>query len=213
MTGGTKVYAHPYAFCPRFHVNRQGKRRRLSVPKGEEISEIEKAGGKIHLTSKPAETVPGVWTTGQVDRTTSFENVMSLPETDRLVIQVDGKETDDRILDDQALWMQVDDAGPCVITGCAHAGLINTLLHVEKIGALKQVNSVVGGTHLVGRSDDYLKATVAGLKQFGLKLISLCHCTGFKATATLWNAFPESFVLNYSGRTIEIGKEPKPRIF
>lgn len=52
----------------------------------------------------------------------------------------------------------------------------------------------------------------ADLKKFGLKLISPCHCTGFKATATLWRTYPETFVLNFSGRMIEAVKETKPRV-
>jgi len=212
MTGGVKVYAHPHTFLPRFHQDKTGKKRQLGVPKGEGISEIEKAGGTVLLTRKPTEIVPGVTTTGQIERTTSFERPLPISKTDRLVITVDGKETDDHILDDQALWMQVDGIGPYVITGCAHSGIINTLTHVQKIGPLKQIHGLVGGTHLVGRSDEYLQKTVTHLKKFGLKLVSPCHCTGFKATATLWKAYPETFVLNFSGRIIEASKETEPRI-
>jgi len=210
--GDVKVYAHPHTFLPRFHKDKAGKRRQLGVPKGEGIAEIEKAGGRVLLTSKPTEIVPGVWTTGQIERTTSFESALPLSETEKLIILVNGKEIDDQILDDQALWMQVDGIGPHVITGCAHAGLINTLMHIQKIGQLKQTRSLIGGTHLVGRSEEYLQKTITELEQFRLKLISPCHCTGFKATAKLWNAFPTAFVLNFSGRTIEAGKEPKPRV-
>jgi len=211
--GGVKVYAHPHTFLPRFHEDKKGKKRKLGVPGGEGIAEIEKAGGKVLLTSKPTELVPGVWTTGQIERVTSFERVLPLSETERLIILVNGKVTEDRILDDQALWMQVEGMGPHVVTGCAHAGLINTLIHIQKIGQLKQMHSLVGGTHLVGRSEKYLQQTIVELRQFGLRLFSPCHCTGFKATSRLWNAFPEAFVLNFSGRMIEAGKEPKPRVF
>jgi 7,8-dihydropterin-6-yl-methyl-4-(beta-D-ribofuranosyl)aminobenzene 5'-phosphate synthase len=212
MTGGVKVYAHPHTFLPRFYQDKTGKKRQIGVPKGEGIPEIEKAGGTVLLTRKPTEIVPGVTTTGQIERMTSFERPLPMSKTDRLVITVDGKETDDHILDDQALWMQVDGIGPYVITGCAHSGIINTLTHIQKIGQLKQIHGLVGGTHLVGRSDEYLQKTVTDLKEFGLKLISPCHCTGFKATAILWRAYPETFVLNFSGRIIEAGKQTKPRI-
>jgi 7,8-dihydropterin-6-yl-methyl-4-(beta-D-ribofuranosyl)aminobenzene 5'-phosphate synthase len=212
MAGGVKVYAHPHTFLPRFHEDKTGKKRQLGVPRGEGIAEIEKAGGKVLLASKPIEIVSGVATTGQIERVTSFERALPLSKTDRLIIFIDGKETDDQILDDQALWMQVDGIGPYVITGCAHAGLVNTLMHIQKLGQLEQIHGLVGGTHLVGRSEEYLQKTTTELKQFGLKLISPCHCTGFKATANLWNAFPQAFVLNFSGRTIEAGREPKPRV-
>jgi len=210
--GGVKVYAHSNTFLSRFHVDESGKKRQLGVPKGEGLGDIEKAGGKVVLTSKPAEVVPGLWTTGQIERATSFERPLPLSKRERLVILVNNEEVDDEILDDQALWTRVDKVGPYVITGCAHAGLINTLLHVQKTGQLRDIYGVIGGTHLVGRPEDYLRQTIGELKKFELKLISPCHCTAFKAMAKLWWAFPDSFVYNFSGRTIAADKEPKPRI-
>jgi len=108
--------------------------------------------------------------------------------------------------------MQVNKAGPLVITGCAHAGPVNTLLQVKRLGHFKQIQGLVGGTHLMGRSEEYLQQTIKELRRFGLGLILPCHCTGFKATAKLWQAFPQAFVWNFSGRVIEAGKEPKDRV-
>ena len=210
--GGTKVYAHPHTFLPRFYQDKTGKRRQIGVPKGEHQKEIEEAGGNVSLSTAPTEVVSGVWTTGQIERTTLFERALPLSEEEKLIIIVDGKEMDDQILDDQALWMNIDGIGPIVITGCAHAGLVNTLLHVQRIGRFKNIHGLVGGTHLVGRSDEYLQQTVKELKQFGLSLISPCHCTGFKAAVRLWQAFPEAFIMNFSGRVIEAGKEPEERV-
>jgi len=210
--GAIKVYGHPFVFLPRFFQNRMGKRREIGVPKGEGREDIERAGGEVALSAEPTEVLPGVWTTGQIERTTRFENVMALSEGERLMIVVSGKETDDQILDDQALWMRVDGVGSVVVTGCAHSGLVNTLLHVRKMGQLRQIYGLMGGTHLVGRSEDYLQQTITELEQFGLSLISPCHCTGFKAAARLWQAFPQTFVQNFCGRTIESGKEPEPRV-
>lgn len=210
--GAVKVYAHPFVFLPRFFQNRMGKRRELGVPKGEGREDIGKAGGEVVLSAEPTEVLPGVWTTGQIERVTKFENVLALSKGERLMIVVDGKETDDQILDDQALWMRVDGVGPIVVTGCAHSGLVNTLLHVRKIGQFRQIYAFVGGTHLVGRSEDYLQQTITELEQFGLSLISPCHCTGFKAAAKLWQTFPQAFVQNFCGRIIEVGKEPELRV-
>ena len=50
------------------------------------------------------------------------------------------------------------------------------------------------------------------MRRFDLELLSPCHCTGFKATATLYRAFPGSFVLNFCGRVIVAGEEPTPRV-
>lgn len=210
--GGLKVYAHPHTFLPRFHQSKTGKRRQIGVPKGERQEEIERAGGNVLLSTEPMEVVPGVWTTGQIERARSFERPLPLSEGEKLIVVVKGKEIADEVLDDQSLWMNVDGVGPLVITGCAHAGPVNTLSHVQKIGRFKNVRGLVGGTHLVGRSEEYLEQTIEELKQFGLSLVSPCHCTGFKAKVRLWQAFPEAFVMNFSGRVIEVGKEPEERV-
>jgi len=210
--GGVKVYAHPHTFQPRFHEDKTGKRRQHGVPKGEGLKDIEKAGGEVLLTTEPTQVMPGVWTTGQINRVTLFERALPLSKGERSIIVVDGEEIDDQILDDQALWMDVEGVGPLVITGCAHAGPVNTLLQVQRIGSFEHIHGLVGGTHLVGRSEEYIRQTVKELKQFGLNLISPCHCTGFKATTRLWQAFPEEFVLNFSGRVIEAGKKPERRV-
>jgi len=211
--GGVKVYGHPHTFQPRFYEDREGKRRPGGPPKGEGLTEIEAAGGEVVLSAEPVEVVQGLWTTGQVERVTTFERIS--PPTGgggRRIVVVDGEEVDDLILDDQSLWTEVDGVGPWVITGCAHAGPVNTLLQVLRLGGFDGIHGFVGGTHLVGRSEEYLEQTIAELKRFRLVLISPCHCTGFKATARLWWAFPEEFVLNFSLRVIEAGKVPKRRL-
>ncbi|MCW4021099.1 MAG: MBL fold metallo-hydrolase [Candidatus Bathyarchaeota archaeon] len=211
-SSGAKVYAHPHTFLPRLYENKEGKRRQIGIPKGEGLEDIKRSGGEVVLTTEPTEVVPGVWTTGQVERVTRFEQVAGLSDRERLILVVDGEEIDDQILDDVALWMDVDGVGPIVITGCAHAGPVNILLQVQRIGHFEQIHGLVGGTHLAGRSEEYLEQTVREIKRFRLGLISPCHCTGFKATTRLWQTFPYSFVLNFCGRMIQAGKEPEERL-
>jgi 7,8-dihydropterin-6-yl-methyl-4-(beta-D-ribofuranosyl)aminobenzene 5'-phosphate synthase len=207
--GEVKVYTHPHVFLPRVFIDADGKRREIGVPKKQDREEVEAAGGEVVFSRKAVEVIPGLWTTGEIPRK-SFEDPLPLDEGERLTISVDGQELEDKILDDQGLFTVVEDAGCFVFAGCCHAGLINTLNHVKKMVGVDTIYGFVGGTHLVDRSDEYVEKTISGLT--GLKLISPCHCTGFKAEARLWNAFPEQFVLNYSGRVIEARKEPKPRV-
>ncbi len=211
-SGGVKVYGHPHTFLPRLYVDREGRRRRGGPPEGEGLADIEAAGGEVVLSEESVEVIPGLWTTGQVKRVTEFERVSAPAAGTRRIIIVNGEEVDDQILDDQSLWMDVSGVGPFVVTGCAHSGPVNTLLQVKRLGDFDHIHGLAGGTHLVGRNDKYLESTIAELKKFRLSLISPCHCTGFKATARLWETFPDEFVLNYACRVIEAGKEPDPRI-
>ena len=210
--GGVKVYGHPHTFLPRFYEDREGKRRPGGPPEGEGLAEIEAAGGEAVLSAGPVEVVPGLWTTGQVERVTPFERISAPTDGGKRIIVVEGEEVNDQILDDQSLWTEVEGVGPWVITGCAHAGPVNTLLQARRLGGFEGIHGLMGGTHLVGRSEEYLENTIAELKGFGLGFISPCHCTGFKATARLWREFPEEFVLNFSLRVIEAGKAPRRRL-
>jgi 7,8-dihydropterin-6-yl-methyl-4-(beta-D-ribofuranosyl)aminobenzene 5'-phosphate synthase len=207
-----KVVSHPNLFLQRLYINRTGRRRRGGVPKGEGIAEIEAAGGKIIQSAEPFEIIPGLWTTGQIPRATDFEAVENGSGGSRSMIVVEGELIADQILDDQALWMDVEDVGPMVITGCAHSGVVNTLTQVKKLGKFDMFHGLIGGTHLFWRSDSYLQRTIDELTKFNLELISPCHCTGFKAMTRFYQAFPENFVLNFSGRVIVAEHEPTPRV-
>jgi len=207
-SGGCPVFAHPHCFLPRANVDKAVKRRRSGVPEGQGVAEIEAAGGEVRLSARPAEVVPGLWTTGQVPRA-SFEDVPPPSEGARRLVEVDGEYVDDGILCDMALWADVEGLGAWVVTGCAHSGPVNTLNQVEKLGGFKAIHTLVGGTHLVSRPDDYIGRTADALQGFGLRLISPSHCTGFKAAAALMARFGDRFLLNYCGRTIKAGERPR----
>jgi len=68
----------------------------------------------------------------------------------------------------------------------------------------KEIYSFTGGTHMFDKNEADLERTLNELGNFGLKLMSPCHCTGFQPTAMIWNRFPDEFVLNHSGKVIEV---------
>jgi 7,8-dihydropterin-6-yl-methyl-4-(beta-D-ribofuranosyl)aminobenzene 5'-phosphate synthase len=201
--GGVKIYAHPLVFSPAFVINEKGERRRVSIPEGQGLAEIEAAGGEVVLSRTPIEVASGVWATGEIPRA-SFETVMELGRS-RLVKSEGGSEVTDPIKDDQSLFLREKGVGLIVVTGCAHSGPLNILTHVEALTG-ERVKALIGGTHLTGRKPEYTKATIEGMKGFDLSIFSPCHCTGFKAMTELSRAFPDAFELNYSGLTLEPAK-------
>jgi 7,8-dihydropterin-6-yl-methyl-4-(beta-D-ribofuranosyl)aminobenzene 5'-phosphate synthase len=150
-SGGVKVYGHPHTFTERVSENREGKRRRIDPPEGQGIGEIEAAGGSVVLTEGPVEVVPGLCTTGEVKRR-SFEKGGAPPTGGRWILMADGEEADDQVLDDLSLWTDVDGVGLWVITGCAHAGPVNTIMQVRDLSGFTEIYGFIGGTHLIGRS-------------------------------------------------------------
>lgn len=201
--GKVKVYVHPNAFLPKYRI-RKRKEKHHGIPKGEGRTEIEKTGAQIIDTVEPTEIIPGVMTSGEIPRVTSFEKL-----TWKNMTIIDGNQVRDKLLDDQALFINIAQKGILVICGCAHAGLINTLEHASNVTKTKRLYGFIGGTHLINPKETRLNETIAHLKRLNLQLISPSHCTGHKSIAAFNQAFPDSFVLNYSGRVIDTAKKLK----
>ena len=99
-------------------------------------------------------------------------------------------ERPDPMLDDQALFFDSSE-GRVVLLGCAHAGVINTLRHIESVAGASEYASVIGGMHLLNASDERIRFTLDELRRRDLHELVPIHCTGWSATLCLWNAFPE----------------------
>jgi 7,8-dihydropterin-6-yl-methyl-4-(beta-D-ribofuranosyl)aminobenzene 5'-phosphate synthase len=197
-----KVVVHPNIFCPRFEVEK-GKKRHYGIPKGERREDIVKAGGELIETTRPLEVLPGVSTSGEIQRVMPFEKI-----TLKGMAIINGKQVKDRVPEDQAFFVNLKKRGILVVSGCAHAGIINTLQSASDVTKTK-LYGFVGGTHLIRPKEPRLTETLRKLSAFDLKLISPAHCTGHKSIAAMNQAFPESFVLNFAGRVIDTAKKVK----
>ncbi len=129
--------------------------------------------------------------TGEIERTTDFEQGMLVHQAFR-----DGEwQPDPRISDDQALVANVSGKGLVVITGCAHAGVINTVRYARKLTGVDRVYAVIGGFHLsTPLFEPNILPTVEALKELGPEVVAPAHCTGWRATHALAAAFPDAFI-------------------
>lgn len=202
-----KVVVHPKVFFKRF-ILRQQKRRCLGIPQGQGKSDMQEAGADVVETTRPIEILPGVLTSGEIRRVVPFEKMNW-----KVKMINNGKTTMDNVPDDQALFVNVERHGLLVLTGCAHAGIVNTIQHALDSVKPRKLYGFIGGTHLVGCKENRLKETMKRFEDFDMRLISPAHCTGFKATSALSQAFPRSFVLNYAGRTIDTARKLKDAVF
>ena len=57
-------------------------------------------------------------------------------------------------MDDRAIAVHVKGKGLVVVSGCAHAGIINTVRYIQKITAITDVYAVLGGFHLAGKENE-----------------------------------------------------------
>jgi 7,8-dihydropterin-6-yl-methyl-4-(beta-D-ribofuranosyl)aminobenzene 5'-phosphate synthase len=90
---------------------------------------------------------------------------------------------DDTVAEDMSLVVNTT-KGVVVLTGCAHAGIVNILTYVhEKLGG--PVYAITGGMHLFQLPDERLDWTAQQLRKLGVQQVLAAHCTGIEATIYL----------------------------
>jgi 7,8-dihydropterin-6-yl-methyl-4-(beta-D-ribofuranosyl)aminobenzene 5'-phosphate synthase len=139
--------------------------------------------------------------TGEIPRGTSFEKGF----LKHRALVAGAWQPDPLILDDRAVAFNVKGKGLVVISGCAHAGIINTITYVQYISGMRDVYAVIGGLHLAGKeNEDRIQPTVKELKRINPKLIVPMHCTGWRGIFSIAKALPEAFVWNSIGNLYRI---------
>jgi 7,8-dihydropterin-6-yl-methyl-4-(beta-D-ribofuranosyl)aminobenzene 5'-phosphate synthase len=185
---------HPDAFLQRKVIFPDGHEINLPPPDRQVLSQdgiefIEERGPSYLLGGL-------VLVTGQVHRTTDFETGFPI----HYALRNDEWQKDPYIHDDQAVVVHVKDKGLIILTGCGHAGAINTIRQAQELTGVQKVHAVIGGFHLSGPLFEQIIApTVAALKELNPEMIVPAHCTGWKAVHTIARELPQAFVQNSVG--------------
>ncbi len=134
--------------------------------------------------------------TGEIPRTTSFEK--GYPQHRAFV---NGEwQPDPLIWDDRALVISIKNKGLVIVSGCAHAGIVNTILYAQQLTGIRAVYAVLGGFHLAGKeSEPRINQTVEGLKKMNPNMVAPSHCTGWRGIYAIAKTMPEAFVWNSIG--------------
>jgi 7,8-dihydropterin-6-yl-methyl-4-(beta-D-ribofuranosyl)aminobenzene 5'-phosphate synthase len=142
----------------------------------------------LRLNATPQEIFPGLWTTGEIRERPALEGRSRhhlMREGETLV--------PDAYRDDMALVLEVK-GRLILLCGCCHAGLLNTLAHVQRTFE-QPIAIIAGGLHLTG-------ATAEELEQIGQVLAAMPalqgvypnHCTGEAAFVALTQTLGSSIV-------------------
>ena len=155
---------------------------------------LEALGIDFISHKNPSQILPGLWTTGQIPRKYDEKNWSELGK----IIDLNGNNVEDTIPEDQSLFFDTDN-GIVLISGCGHAGLINTLEYVKKIIPNRPIYKIIGGFHLLKLNEDKLEWTAKKMKEFGVKYFVGAHCTGLNSTYSIRN------FMNLSSKNVLVG--------
>lgn len=188
------VYLHADALRPRFRLG-DGEPRMIGVDV-ETRAALAEHSNVVHPTA-PCEITPGIWVSGPIPRVNPWETVEEPFFLDR-----EGRKPD-AILDEQALWIETE-KGLFIITGCAHAGIVNTIAHAQNHFPGLPIVGVLGGLHLRAATPDRLERTSSCLASLALDQLATGHCTGEAAQEYLANTLDECTSRIHGGLVIKV---------
>jgi 7,8-dihydropterin-6-yl-methyl-4-(beta-D-ribofuranosyl)aminobenzene 5'-phosphate synthase len=193
IAAGTPLYLGAEAFAQRysgrFSMENPTYLGQLSKEEIENLGVI-----KIVEVREPREVIPGVYLSGNIERTTEYEKI---PPS--LLINRGDKLEGEELEGEQAVVCNLKGKGLVVVSGCAHRGIVNTVRHAQKMTGIDRVHAVIGGFHLVNAKPEIIEKTVTDIKKIAPDYVVPTHCTGFEATTTFAREMPEQFILNTAG--------------
>ncbi|MFZ5569665.1 MAG: MBL fold metallo-hydrolase [Thermodesulfobacteriota bacterium] len=193
--GHSEIFCHPGVMKPRYSiVNRKAKP--IQMP-WEQMAAIDKLpANRLHWVSQPVSISPTAALTGPIPRKTEFEDTGG-----PFFLDPDGRRGDP-LDDDLALYI-VTKTGLIVVVGCCHAGLVNTLHHIQSLTNGAAIRAVIGGFHLLNADNRRLAGTIAALQSVKPEKIVPCHCTGEKAVIKIQTALGERVAVGAAGMVFE----------
>jgi 7,8-dihydropterin-6-yl-methyl-4-(beta-D-ribofuranosyl)aminobenzene 5'-phosphate synthase len=159
-----------------FYSRRSSNGEREENPMISARAEFERGGGEFVEHDAPVELAPGVWLTGPVPRPHAEKNY---PAGGKVTTPSGVQE--DNLPEDQSLIIDTD-KGLVVLSGCGHAGIINTLEYARRVVRNAHIHAAIGGFHLYDASDVAIAWTADELASMGLENFFGAHCTGLEPT-------------------------------
>ena len=157
------------------------------------------------------------FTTGQIGQKT-FEKVLSpstmkvgvaqgfgcyaekLPEDER-----DLATAPDQFRHEIATAYNVKGRGLVVLTSCSHRGVINAIRQAQSASGVSKVHAVIGGFHLAPYKEDYVRDTVAALKELDVDFVIPLHCSGEPFFEIAKAEMPTKLLRSYTGTQLVFG--------
>ena len=193
-----EVVCHPDVWAAKHSVRKNASPRFIGIPFRQ--AELESDGARFTVTAEPLALADSITSFGEVPMTNEFETI-----DPHLRVKDGDVFRPDSLLDDRGVVVETSD-GLVVVLGCSHRGLINSLEYAQELTGVRRISLVVGGSHLVGSSEERVWQTVAALKKLNVDRLGLCHCTSLPAAAIMAREFGDAFFFNSVGTRVEAGE-------
>ena len=164
IEGRKTIILHPDSFTDRYSVSRNMQYAGLNQKLDEMSARFDVVQSReSYMISE------SVYYLGQIPRTVDFEGDGNLSTV--LDPQTEEK---DLTLDDSGIVIKIEN-GIVVVSGCAHAGICNTIEHAKQVAKEDRVLAVVGGFHL-RKVNDKVMRTMQYFIDNKIQTLYMGHC-------------------------------------
>lgn len=172
---------------------------------------LEDANVAVTYAEGPALVADHGFTTGHIGQA-SFEKLLSpsamkigvdhgigcyadkLPEDERTKAAIP-----DQFGHEIATAFNLRGRGLIVLTSCSHRGVINAIKQAQAASGINKVHAVIGGFHLAPYKEDYVRDTIAALKNIDIDYVIPLHCTGEPFYEMAKTEMPNKLLRSYTG--------------
>lgn len=172
---------------------------------------LEEAKLAVMYAEGPALVAGHAFTSGQIGLT-SFEKLLS-PSAMKIGLErgigcyMDKLPPDERtqaVVPDQfrheiATTYNLKGRGLVVLTACSHRGVVNAVRQAQSVSGVRKVHAVIGGFHLAPYKEDYVRETVAALREIDPDYIVPLHCSGEPFYEIAKAEIPGKLLRSYTG--------------
>lgn len=130
---------------------------------------------KITETNKPIKLADGVITSGEIE-------IFDERELTKGVYLMKDRKTfiKNTFRDELSIFINMKEKGLVIITGCGHAGIINTIKHAQKLTNINKIYAIIGGFHKEWENTKDIEDAVEYIEKLNPEIICGMHCTGFE---------------------------------
>lgn len=170
MNSHARLWANTKVFCAHYR-DADGIAKVLTMSREDEAAVRTLPVHRLYLLSESTRILHNAGILCGIPRIHPLEDTGGKFYMDRTLT------TSDQIDDEISLWME-HEKGLVIITGCCHAGFINTCEFAKKVSGVDRIYTVIGGFHLQHASKERIDATCAYINDMSISCVMPCHCTG-----------------------------------
>jgi 7,8-dihydropterin-6-yl-methyl-4-(beta-D-ribofuranosyl)aminobenzene 5'-phosphate synthase len=170
---GQELITHPDSFMKRY---RKADHTYIGLKLGR--GELNQRFN-LRISSQPVFINNDIVYLGEIPRQNAFEA--------KTTSFIDESGNPDFVPDDSALAI-INSNKLIIISGCAHAGICNTIEYAKKVTGITNIQVVIGGFHLK-HNDKQTQMTIQYFQENNIEELYPSHCTEIHALSAFLNVF------------------------